>query len=268
MNLKKRLYSTMIGAIVAIVFLLYSSIRLFTVVSSAIAIMGFIEFLNIFNTKKHSLFYYSSIAIGICEILSFSMPRLWYVNYGIVFVVLLYLTISAVLYEKFSIGFENVAIVFGAGIYIALFLYFILLLRFLPDGRDLLFTLCFTTWGRDVGAFLFGKKIKYGHVMLPAVSEKKTYEGAVFGIICAIAIVRICSHWFSFGLTMQEIILIGFFMGVFGQLGDLIESWIKRSAHVTDSSHIIPGQGGILDTFDSFVFTAPLMYMFISIFSF
>ena len=66
-------------------------------------------------------------------------------------------------------------------------------------------------------------------------------------------------------MELRDVIIIGIFVGLFGQLGDLIESLIKRDAHVKDSSSIIPGHGGMFDRFDSLLFTAPIVYLYLTL---
>lgn len=118
-------------------------------------------------------------------------------------------------------------------------------------------------WAADIGAYSFGKF--FGRTPLSNISPKKTVEGAIFGICGSggIAIVGAWylhwSHWEISGL------IFGTLIGVASLLGDLTESLMKRDAGVKDSGQLIPGHGGILDRTDSYVFTAPLVYYFITL---
>jgi phosphatidate cytidylyltransferase len=67
-------------------------------------------------------------------------------------------------------------------------------------------------------------------------------------------------------ITLFDAIAIGLIIGIFGQIGDLVESLLKRDVAIKDSSHLIPGHGGVLDRFDSFLFVSPIIYLYLKIF--
>jgi phosphatidate cytidylyltransferase len=104
----------------------------------------------------------------------------------------------------------------------------------------------------------FGK-----HKLFPRVSPKKSWEGAisgfVFAILTMIAARAIILDFFS----LWDVIIIGIIVGTIGQMGDLVESLMKRDAGVKDSSSIIPGHGGIFDRFDSLLLSAPFIYLYL-----
>jgi phosphatidate cytidylyltransferase len=95
------------------------------------------------------------------------------------------------------------------------------------------------------------------------VSPKKTWEGAVWGLAASILTMIAAQHFFLVYLEIYQAVLIGLIIGVFGQMGDLVESLFKRDAGVKDSSALIPGHGGVLDRFDSLIFVAPILYLYI-----
>lgn len=124
--------------------------------------------------------------------------------------------------------------------------------------------LCFgCIWASDIGAYTMGKLI--GRTRLSDISPKKTVEGALFGLISCIAVAIAGAwylHWQFWWLTGG---VLGLLIGIASLLGDLTESMMKRDAGVKDSGQIMPGHGGILDRADSYVFTAPLIYYFITL---
>ncbi|MBQ3446339.1 MAG: phosphatidate cytidylyltransferase [Synergistaceae bacterium] len=132
------------------------------------------------------------------------------------------------------------------------------MLRDYAFGRQVLDTLFFCTWGCDVGAYIGGKM--FGTTKLcEHVSPGKTLQGFIAGIIGSLLANAGAIYFFS--LPSYPLILIGFICGIFGQLGDLAESLIKREAGEKDSGHVIPGHGGMLDRFDSILFSGLLTYL-------
>jgi phosphatidate cytidylyltransferase len=117
-------------------------------------------------------------------------------------------------------------------------------------------------WICDTAAY-FGGSAFGKHRLFERVSPKKTWEGAVFGFLFAV-LTMIAAKILVLGyLALEHAIVIGILIGVFGQLGDLIESRLKRDAGVKDSSHLIPGHGGMYDRFDSLVYISPIVYLYI-----
>jgi phosphatidate cytidylyltransferase len=118
-------------------------------------------------------------------------------------------------------------------------------------------------WAADIGAYIVGKF--FGRTRLSEISPKKTVEGAVFGVLASVG-VAVIGTWFlgwrGFPLTG---VALGLMIGITSLLGDLTESMMKRDAGVKDSGQLIPGHGGILDRTDSYVFTAPLVYHFVTL---
>lgn len=117
-------------------------------------------------------------------------------------------------------------------------------------------------WMCDSAAY-FGGSIFGKHQLFKTVSPKKTWEGAAFGFIFSILTMILAKILVLGYLTFQHALVIGMLIGVFGQLGDLIESRFKRDAGVKDSSKLIPGHGGLYDRFDSLVYISPIVYLYI-----
>ena len=121
------------------------------------------------------------------------------------------------------------------------------------------------TWGTDVGAYVFGRWLGTKKLM-PAVSPAKTVAGAVGGlavavIVCVIFVRFVMRPYAHLSLTLAGALLFALAVSVAGQVGDLVESMFKREAGVKDSSHLIPGHGGMLDRVDSLLFTLPVGYV-------
>ncbi len=117
-------------------------------------------------------------------------------------------------------------------------------------------------WIIDTAAYYVG--VKFGHTKLsPAISPNKTVEGFFGGFLGAILTAGIFHFVFLTEVGFMKLVIPALIVAVFGQLGDLVESIFKREMGVKDSSDLIPGHGGILDRFDSLVFAAPALYLYL-----
>jgi phosphatidate cytidylyltransferase len=116
----------------------------------------------------------------------------------------------------------------------------------------------------DIGAY-FGGRAFGKHKLIPWLSPGKTWEGFFFGILTAGLVGAICARWIL-DLTWSKAFIFALVIGAVGQLGDLLESLMKRDAEVKDSGRLIPGFGGILDVIDSPLLAAPFAYLLFSLF--
>ncbi|MDP8239634.1 MAG: phosphatidate cytidylyltransferase [Candidatus Hatepunaea meridiana] len=134
-----------------------------------------------------------------------------------------------------------------------------------PDaGRWLAFCVLGSIWVGDTAAYAGGRMMGK-HKLAPTISPNKTIEGFIFGFFGAILFSMI---WWRLGLVRFDVgLVVGIAAGLFGQIGDLFESALKRECGVKDSSNLLPGHGGLLDRFDSLLFTAPIVAIYIIIFS-
>ena len=111
----------------------------------------------------------------------------------------------------------------------------------------------------DIGAYFIGSQIGKNK-LAPQLSPNKTIEGFIGGIMSAILVAFIYLIFFDFRYSKGIMLLVAGILSVTGQFGDLLESSFKRHFSVKDSGKILPGHGGILDRFDSVIFTAPIIY--------
>ncbi len=126
-----------------------------------------------------------------------------------------------------------------------------------PKGSWLLLAVFVTVWCCDSGAYFVGRAFGK-HKMAPSLSPKKTVEGALGGIAVAIPAVVLLNLPLGILPSVGAAILFAFLVATLGILGDLFESYLKRMFEVKDSGRLLPGHGGILDRFDSFLFVVPL----------
>jgi len=149
----------------------------------------------------------------------------------------------------------------GAGIfYVGVPLGAIARLRLL-DGAEAVSVLALMVIASDSAQYFIGRALGR-HKLAPSISPAKTIEGAVGGLMASAAVgAWLGPHWLP-GVNISSGGLLGVLVGIVGMMGDLFESALKRGAGVKDSSHLIPGHGGVLDRIDSLLYTAPLFFHF------
>lgn len=129
-----------------------------------------------------------------------------------------------------------------------------------PDGMALTVMLIVTVWIMDTAAYFLGKS--FGRRQLSSISPKKTWEGAAAGFIAAVVTALGIGHLMNGTVSPAFAAGAGVLIGIFGQVSDIAESMLKRAVGVKDSSNLLPGHGGILDRFDSYIFLAPIIYYY------
>jgi phosphatidate cytidylyltransferase len=174
--------------------------------------------------------------------------------------------IALLLRKQIQGAFINWAWTFAGIMYIGWLLGHTIALRGLDNGRDWLFLTIFATFGSDSAAFFVGRFFGK-HKLAPAISPKKTREGAAGGLIGAVLVslffllptpVQLSSY-----INWWQIVILGVLVSIFGQLGDLVESLLKRNTGVKDSGNLFPGHGGMLDRMDSIVFAVIVVYYWV-----
>ncbi len=157
----------------------------------------------------------------------------------------------------------SIAVTLFALFYISWFFSFFIKIKYLPEGARLVSFLIIVTKASDIGAYFVGKRFGK-NPLIPRISPKKTREGALGGLLFSVGAAISCK-FFLIDFSYHHAILLGFLLGIIGQVGDLAESLFKRDFDVKDSGKELPGLGGVLDTIDSLLFTAPIFYFYIKI---
>ncbi len=159
---------------------------------------------------------------------------------------------------------EQISVTFLGLFYVSIMLSYIYQVRMLEDGALLVWLIFIGAWGSDTCAYcvgmLFGK-----HKIAPKLSPKKSLEGCIGGVIGAALIGLIYAFIIKDRLSGVDnplliFAIIGAASSVIAQIGDMAASAIKRNHEIKDYGTLIPGHGGILDRFDSIIFTAPIVY--------
>jgi phosphatidate cytidylyltransferase len=168
---------------------------------------------------------------------------------------------------------EGMAVTLFGVLYVGWLSAHLVLLRELPwrvgqvryaDGAAYVLLAFFLTWSCDTGAYaigrLFGRTRPWSRI-----SPRKSLEGSAGGMAASIAAAFVARAWFAPFLSVVDAVVLGLGVGVFAQVGDLVESMVKRDSGHGDSSDLIPGHGGVLDRFDSLYFAAPLVFYYLKI---
>ncbi len=167
---------------------------------------------------------------------------------------------------------EGMAVTLFGVLYVGWLSAHLVLLRELPwragtpyaDGAGYALLAFFLTWSCDTAAYAVGRVLGRTRPWT-RISPRKSVEGAVGGLVGAVAAGFVARAWFAPFLSARDAAALGLLAGVFAQVGDLVESMLKRDARHGDSSDIIPGHGGILDRFDSLYFAAPLVFFYLKL---
>jgi phosphatidate cytidylyltransferase len=158
----------------------------------------------------------------------------------------------------------RISVSFLGALFLPIALNFMIHIRNMENGRAFIFIIFITVWILDTAAYAFGKM--YGrHKLAANVSPKKTVEGAIAGIVFGILTALVLGAWQFKVWNIWESVFFGLIIAIVAQFSDLAESLIKRDANIKDSGTIIPGHGGFLDRFDSYIFAAPVFYCLLSL---
>lgn len=193
---------------------------------------------------------------------SLQIPFLDFINFEYVMLAACYIAASRLAFDAGIMRELGFVTALRICIYVGGFLSYAVLLRGLDQGMEWTLLALIAVMATDTTAFLVGRAI--GKTPLaPSISPGKTREGAAAGFLGAIAATTGAALVMGLGVIIWEALILGAIVGVMAQLGDLVESRIKRNAEVKDSGWLIPGHGGILDRIDSIVFALPAVYYFV-----
>lgn len=170
--------------------------------------------------------------------------------------ILILLTYTVIVKNRFT--FDHVAFSIMGALYVGIGFYYLIETRMF--GIQYVVFAFIVIWMTDTGAYVTGRKIGK-RKLWPEISPNKTVEGFVGGIIWAIIFACIFQFFVPVASSYPILILVTIIASIVGQLGDLVESAIKRHYDVKDSGKLLPGHGGILDRFDSLLFVLPLLHL-------
>ncbi len=259
----KRVVTAIALTLIVAWIVLAASLAVYVIVAASLAAMGLWEFLTIAGRKSAGLSRVIAWWVGMAFVASalwsggqVSSPDAIVLAVGVI--VLFGLQLMRPLNRASLLG---IALGLTGALYVGWLFGFIIRLKLLPNGTAWVALLLLTAKAGDVGAYLVGTR--WGrHRLLPRVSPNKSVEGALgglaFSVVGAVVVQRV--GWVD---SLPEAVVLGVLLGALAQLGDLVESMIKRDYGVKDSGSLFPGLGGALDLIDSLLFTAPVLYTYV-----
>lgn len=241
----------------------------------ALSLFGFYEMskaLGIFGKKPLMVTGFASVVLFYVLLSFFGNEGGIYLVMTAALTVTVFLSIYVVSFPKLNV--TDIMSACFAYLYAPMMLSFLPLTRALPEGKYIVWMIYISSWGYDTCAYcvgtLTGKTIG-NHKIFPKLSPKKSLEGIIGGVIGAALIAWLYGHFVvepHSGLESVSFILAGIAAvgALIAQVGDLAASAVKRDKDIKDYSKLIPGHGGVLDRFDSMIFTAPITYFLANIF--
>ncbi len=264
----KRIITAIVCIAILIPVLIFSDTWIFTLVLGLLALLAVYEITGCINVRRKYLLAITSYvftAVVIFLMTTFYMefdnfiPTLFAVGYAYLFLIFTFTMFSCG-----NIKFSQAAELVSVTCYIIIGFLSIILLRKWPETGQYLYLLIFIgAWMTDTGAYFVGVLLGK-HKLIPAVSPKKTVEGAVggiFGCILGYSVYGlILDKCFDVSVNYIALLILSVVIAIVSQLGDLIASYIKRECGIKDFGFIFPGHGGVMDRFDSIIAVAPVLY--------
>jgi len=238
---------------------------LFTIFVASLAWVAYAEFCRMFAFWRPALLLGGIATFSIC--LAFGLKQ--EASLEIAAIILMALFIERLMRTEIRLFAGSITTTVMGVMYTGWLLGYFILLRNMDieteaatvRGSQLVYLVLVITWTYDTVAYMVGTFLGKRKIF-SKISPSKTLEGTVGGFGASVIASLVSRATFIESITISEAVFVGLLLAVFAQMGDLVESVLKRSAGIKDSSHILPGHGGILDRFDSLLFTGPVMYLY------
>jgi phosphatidate cytidylyltransferase len=286
----KRVLTAVVLIPVVLLLVFKAPLWLFALVLAAIVILTLHEYLNIVEsygieplkalTYVVSLFVVLGLTMFSAEILhmGFGWGLGTIISPAILFILPILFGIPLVLRNDMRMALPAAAVSAFGVLYVAASLSVLMPLRQSAGNEFLVIFVLFSVWAGDIAAYYVGRSFGR-HKLAPAVSPKKSWEGAIASVIASVGIAILVFQYretinslfiahhsepisFSTEFPFVAVLVLGVLTNVTAQLGDLFESALKRGAGVKDSGTLLPGHGGILDRIDALLFAIPTVWYY------
>lgn len=257
---RTRLLSGIVLVLIALVFILSGGDILLAGLG-IVSLIGLFELYRVFHIEKKAagVAGYLLTALFFCNLKWHFIPDMLMFAVGSL---ILFLAVYVFTYPGYRT--EQILAAFFGLFYVGVMLSFVYQSRMMAGGAYLVWLIFLCSWGCDTCAYCVGVLIGK-HKMTPKLSPKKSWEGAVGGVVGTALLTLIYGFAFrdAMGLSQKEIFVLAAICAlcaIISMIGDLAASAIKRNYEIKDYGRLIPGHGGIMDRFDSVIFTAPAVY--------
>src|SRR5699024_1174049 len=256
--MKQRIITAIIGIIIVLPIILYGSWP-FMVAIYLLATVGLYELHRMFKMKNWSYFALSTLFLWAFIYLHQSESQLIF-SFDIINLLILYMVLLLLfmVFTKNEFTYDDASRMLLALMFIGFAFQFMIDIRAI--GLHVFLYVLFVIWATDSGAYFIGKR--FGKRKLwPAISPNKTIGGALGGITFAILLALLFNLVYPMSKPILSLIVIAIVISIFGQLGDLVASAMKRKYEIKDFGNLFPGHGGVLDRLDSFIFVLLVLQM-------
>lgn len=263
MNLK-RVISGLVGFPIAAVIFLFANVYVMDAAITVLAAISIHEYSKCFKTsnKAKPISWLSYVVCAILPLLHV-IPS-GYLAYVIAFIIplIIFVLFLHIIISNMKYTIKDAAITIFGIIYIVGFYAFLSKIFAMGNGKVYIWYVAISAWGTDIFAYAIGRR--FGKHKFSQISPNKSIEGCIAGTVGATAVAliytTILNNGFNYTINMVIIGIIVFILSIISQVGDFSASSIKRYTGTKDFGNLIPGHGGILDRFDSFMFVAPFAF--------
>jgi phosphatidate cytidylyltransferase len=257
--LKQRIITGLSGAALFLALLAWGGYP-YGIFITLLAIIGLYEYNRMNGMNPIGI----SASVGMIALVALLMPweewTSWNPSWETIVWITLFLLFAITVISKNKMQLDSIALLFVGILYIGNGFHYMLLTRLLDHGLYWTLLLCVCIALTDSGAYFTGRVM--GRTKLwPSISPNKTVEGAIGGIVFAIAAAIGFSLYAPELLSIAQAVKIGIVVAIVGQMGDLIQSAYKRIRNIKDTGSLLPGHGGVLDRFDSWLIVFPFVHL-------
>jgi phosphatidate cytidylyltransferase len=255
--LAQRVLSAVVGIPVLAALVVWGSPWLFTGFVLTLALGAQSELYRMFRAAGVEADQGAGLVLGALVVLAFAVDRPVLLPLALSLAVIVLVALGLRREAPSERAWAGVTLTLLGVCYCAWLLGHAIWLRALPTGRALTLFVLGVTWCGESSAYFVGRRIGR-RPLAPRLSPGKTVEGGVAQVIASVAAALVGAPFVR--LELSEAVAVGLLLGIVGQLGDLSESFLKRSAGAKDAGRLIPGHGGLLDRLDSLLFNVPALY--------
>ncbi|GGH82114.1 phosphatidate cytidylyltransferase [Pullulanibacillus pueri] len=259
--MKQRIVTGVIAAVIFIAFLVIGHLP-FELFTCVMAIIAYYELIAMAKIKQNSIQAILGALAVILVVLNAEVQKVFSYDLVTLFIALALILLIVTVFSRNTFSYDKASFVLFSALYIG-FSFMLLSQVRVEQSLLLLLFILVVIWSTDSGAYFIGRQ--WGkHKLAPHISPNKTIEGMIGGIISALIISGIFQLVANFDdpYTPFKLIVMTLLIAIFGPIGDLAESALKRHYDVKDSGKLLPGHGGVLDRVDSWIFVLPVLYLF------